>query len=70
MSWLKAAVEFLYDFLADDGWEVLVGLIVALPLTYFVAHLSAIGGVLLILLGVLLTLSVSLARQAPKTTRS
>ena len=67
MSWLKATIEFVYDFLADDGWEVLAGLIILLPLTYFVAPQSALGGGLLIALGVLLTMSISLARRVPKS---
>src|SRR5579862_8089408 len=34
MSWLVPTAQFVYDFLADDGWELLVGLIIILPLTY------------------------------------
>ena len=66
MSWARAVAAFVYDFLADDGWELLVGLLVVLPLTFLVsAHWELAGGVLLIA-GVLLTLAVSLGRKLPR----
>jgi hypothetical protein len=66
VSWLTATVAFIYDFLADDGWEVLVGLVILLPLTVFVSGQSGTGAGLLLVAGVLVTMTVALARMLPK----
>ncbi len=66
MSVLVQAGEFAYDFLADDGWELLVGLIVILPLTFLISQYSDAGAGLFLVLGILATMSVSLARKLPK----
>ena len=63
MTWLVRSASFVYDFLAGDGWDLLVGLLVILPLTFVVGHESELGASLLLLLGVLGTLSVSLLRR-------
>ena len=66
MSWLVRTAGFLYDFLADDGWELLVGLALILPLTYAIhAQLTWLSGVLMLAL-ILLTLSISLGRKLPR----
>ena len=68
MGWLVAAGEFVYDFLADDGWELLVGLAIILPLTYAIhAQLTWLSGLLMLAL-ILLTLSISLGRKLPRRT--
>jgi hypothetical protein len=46
-----------------DGWELLVGLLLILPLTFLVGHDSELGAGVLLLIGVLGTLSVSLLRK-------
>ena len=62
---LTNVAAFIYDFLADDGWELLVGLAVILPLTYALhERLSAWSGALL-LGAVLTTVAISLARKLP-----
>jgi len=66
VNWLIATGAFIYDFLADDGWELLVGLLIILPLTFFVSGHSELGGGVLMVGGVLLTISISLARKLPK----
>ena len=64
MTVLAKAAAFVYDFLADDGWELLFGLAVILPLTYVLhERLSAWSGVLM-LAAVLATVAISLARMA------
>ncbi|MBV8086677.1 MAG: hypothetical protein JO247_17880 [Chloroflexi bacterium] len=66
MRWLISTGEFVYDFLADDGWELLVGLALILPLTYAIhAQLTWLSGVLMLAL-ILLTLSISLGRKLPR----
>jgi hypothetical protein len=67
VSWLGATVAFAYDFLADDGWELLVGLLIVLPLTYVVSTRSETGAGLLMVAGILFTITVSLARKLPKS---
>jgi len=67
MSRLSSTVAFVYDFLADDGWELLAGLIILLPLTYVVSGRFHRAGALLIVAGVLATVSISLSRKIPKT---
>ncbi|HEX6512342.1 MAG TPA: hypothetical protein VF157_08590 [Chloroflexota bacterium] len=69
MTWLRATWDFVYDFLADDGWETLVGLVILLPLTYFISGQSSAASGLVLVIGVLLTLAVSLARKLPKPAR-
>jgi hypothetical protein len=65
VGWLVATGEFVYDFLADDGWELLAGLAVILPLTYAIhAQLNWLAGLLMLVL-ILLTLSISLGRKLP-----
>ena len=66
MTWLAATVAFVYDFLADDGWELLAGLAILLPLTYAVSHLTELGGGLVMIAGVLVTMTISLGRKAPR----
>ena len=66
MSWLSSTVAFVYDFLADDGWELLAGLVILLPLTYVVSGRFHRGGALLIVIGVLATVAISLGRKVPK----
>ena len=66
MSWLSKTVAFIYDFLADDGWELLVGLVVLLPLTHFVSEQSDTAAGIVMVAGVLLTIAISLARRLPK----
>jgi len=66
VNWLIATGAFIYDFLADDGWELLVGLLIILPLTFVVSGYSEMGGGVLMVGGVLLTISISLARKLPK----
>ncbi len=65
MSWLTAAIQFIYDFLADDDWELLVGLAVILPLTYLLMSGPDLSwlGILVLVGGVLLTMSISLLRK-------
>ncbi len=66
MKWLISTAGFVYDFLADDGWELLVGLLVLLPLTHFVSQASdALAGIVLVG-GIILTVSVSLYRRLPR----
>lgn len=67
MSWLPAGMAFVYDFLADDGWELLAGLVVILPLTFLVASRHPSGAGLLLVAGVLLAMTVSLARKLPRS---
>ena len=66
MTWLLQTGAFIYDFLADDGWELLVGLLVVLPLTVVVSRHSEFGAGLLLVTGVLVTAAISLARRLPK----
>jgi len=67
MKWLVAAAEFVYDFLADDGWEILAGLAILLPLTLLVArHIQALAGVLMVA-GIVLIVAVSLRRRLPRS---
>lgn len=66
MNWLVQAGAFIYDFLADDGWELLVGLLIVLPLTFWASHYSEVGAGLFMLVGILATLAISLARKLPK----
>ena len=68
MGRLRKAIGFLYNFLADDGWELLVGLAILLPLTYVLMHGlgSSWLGLAVLVGGVLLTVSISLARKLPK----
>ena len=66
MSWIRATIEFIYDFLADDGWEVLVGLALFLPLTYLVSLGSELLAGSVLIAGVLVTMAVSLTRQLPQ----
>ena len=66
MSWIRATIEFIYDFLADDGWEVLVGLALFLPLTYLVSQGSELLAGSVLIAGVLVTMAVSLTRQLPQ----
>jgi hypothetical protein len=66
MSWLSTTVAFVYDFLADDGWELLVGLAIVLPLTYVLSARSQPAAALLLLAGVLATITISLARKLPR----
>ncbi len=63
MTWLVRSASFVYDFLVGDGWELLVGLLLILPLTFLVGHDSELGAGVLLLIGVLGTLSVSLLRK-------
>ena len=66
MKWLIATVNFVYDFLADDGWELLVGLLVVLPLTHVASQASdALAGVVLVG-GIILVISISLHRKLPR----
>ena len=66
MGWLVSTGEFVYDFLADDGWELLVGLAIILPLIYAVANqLAWLSGVLMVAL-ILVTVSISLGRKLPR----
>jgi hypothetical protein len=66
MSRLSTTVAFVYDFLADDGWELLVGLAIVLPLTYVLSARSQPAAALLLLAGVLATITISLARKLPR----
>jgi hypothetical protein len=66
VSWLTSTVAFVYDFLADDGWELLAGLLIVLPLTYLVSTKSDLAGGVLLVAGVLASLSISLLRKLPK----
>lgn len=66
MSWLRATAAFIYDFLADDGWELLVGLAVVLPLAFVISGQSDLAGGAFLVAGVLLTMIISLARKLPK----
>jgi len=65
MGWLVATGEFVYDFLADDGWELLVGLAIILPLTHFAAEQSDVLALVVLVGGILVTLAISLARKLP-----
>jgi len=67
VSGLTATIAFIYDFLADDGWELLVGLPIVLPLTFVASGYSGVVAGLLLVVGVLLTMSISLARRLPKS---
>jgi len=67
VSWLKATIAFIYDFLADDGWEVLVGLAIVLPLTYLAAEWSETLALPVLIGGVLLTMGIALSRQLPRS---
>ncbi|HLG69087.1 MAG TPA: hypothetical protein VK009_01545, partial [Chloroflexota bacterium] len=61
---------FVYDFLADDGWELLVGLVIVLPLTFIAAQQAEALAAAVLLAGVLATLTISLARKAQAVSRS
>ncbi len=66
MSWLTSSAAFVYDFLADDGWEVLVGLVIVLPLVHFASEIADVWSGLVLIAGILLTVAVSLLRQLPR----
>ena len=65
MKWLLATAGFIYDFLADDGWELLVGLVVILPAAHFVSQGSAALAGLVLVGGIILTVGISLYRKLP-----
>lgn len=70
MNPVRAVAAFVYDFLADDGWELLVGLAIVLPLTFIISGRSDLGAGPFMVLGLLLTMAVSLARQLRKARHS
>ena len=49
--------------MADDGWELLAGLAMVLPLTLLASRQSGLLAAAVLLGGVLATLSLSLARK-------
>jgi hypothetical protein len=66
VSWITSTVGFVYDFLADDGWELLVGLAIILPVTFAVSARSDRAAGLFMVGGVLLTAAISLGRALPR----
>jgi hypothetical protein len=66
VSALRGGIAFVYDFLADDGWELLAGLVLLLPLVFFVGRISPAAAGLALVLGLLATLTVTLTRQLPR----
>ena len=63
---LRALGEFAYDFVVGDDWLVAVGVVVALAVTYVLAHTARIAAWWLVPLALLVLLPLSLRRAARK----
>lgn len=63
---VKAFAAFWYDFIVGDDWRVAVGVVLALGLTYVLAHNTAAPAWWITPVAVLILLPLSLRRVARK----
>lgn len=68
VSRLKAFAAFWYDFVIGDDWRVAVGVVLALALTYLLAHqggTAAVWWVVPVAVAILLPTSIWRATRKP-----
>jgi hypothetical protein len=63
---LKALGEFAYDFVIGDDWLVAAGVVIALAITYALAHAAKVSVWWLVPVAVLVLLPLSLSRAVRK----
>lgn len=64
---LKAFAAFWYDFVVGDDWRVAVGVILALALTYVLAHHGSPSAWWVVLAALVVLLPLSIWRAARKS---
>ncbi len=63
---VKAFAAFWYDFIVGDDWRVAVGVVLALGLTYVLAHNTAAAAWWITPVAVLILLPISIRRVTRK----
>ncbi len=61
---LKAFGEFAYDFVIGDDWLIAVGVVIALVVTYALAHAAKVSAWWLVPVALAILLPLSLWRAA------